>query len=145
MSVPSVPTSPSAASLAAVVGVLFLTVVPVPAAAQQEAAPAASQGKPAAAKAAPSPKSLAEWRGKLIAHLNSRKRKLASADGTSMVTFSIDRSGKVISVRVLKSSGNAVLDQEAIALTKRASPLPAPPADLAGATLNLTVAIRFKS
>lgn len=144
MSVPNAPTSPTTASLA-VAGILFLSVAPMPAAAQQAAAPAASQGKPAAPKAAPSPKSLAEWRGKVISHLNSHKRWFASADGMSMVAFSIDRSGKVISARVLKSSGNTVLDQEAIALTKRASPIPAPPSDIAGATLNLTVPIRFKS
>ncbi len=100
---------------------------------------------PAAKKAAPpSPKSLADWRGKVIAHLNSRKSASAAGDGVSTVAFSIDRGGKVLSAKVLTSSGNKALDDEAVALTQRASPVPAPPADIAGSTLFLKVPIRFK-
>ena len=80
----------------------------------------------------------------MIAHLNSAKREFGAADGVSTVAFSIDRSGKVLTAKVLASSGNKTLDQEAVALTQRASPVPAPPADIAGETLYLKVPIRFK-
>ena len=119
-----------------------------PAAAQVEkpvaAMPLAAPKADAAKKPTPTPKSLAAWRGKVIAHLNSRKRGFNAANGTSTVAFSIDRSGKVMSARVLTSSGNAALDQEAVAMTQRASPVPAPPPDIAGSTLYLKVPIRFK-
>lgn len=98
----------------------------------------------AAKKAPPSPKVLAAWRGKVITHLNSRKREFGGADGTATVAFKIDRSGKVMSAQVLSSSGNKELDAEAVAMTQRASPVPAPPADIAGDTLYLKVPIRFK-
>ena len=107
------------------------------------AVPPAGPKADAAKKPGPLPKSLAAWRGKVIAHLNSRKREFNAADGTSTVAFSIDRSGKVTSARLLASSGNAALDQEAVAMTQRANPVPAPPADVVGSTLHLKVPIRF--
>jgi protein TonB len=98
----------------------------------------------AAKKAPPSTKSLTTWRGKVISHLNSRKSGAVGGDGTTTVAFKIDRSGKVMSAQVLSSSGNKALDAEAVAMTQRASPVPAPPADIAGDTLYLKVPIRFK-
>jgi protein TonB len=117
-----------------------------PAAAPPAAAvPAAKAEKGAAIeKKAPPPKSLASWRGQIIAHLNGAKREVAAADGIATVAFRIDRRGKVMSAQVLTSSGNKALDAEAVALTQRASPVPAPPADIAGETLYLKVPIRFK-
>ena len=129
---------------AAVATLILLSVSPLHA---QEAAPpaagpqtaATSTSAPAAEndakKMQPSSKSLATWRGKVIAHLNTAKRDFGAADGTATVAFKIDRSGKVTSARVLASSGNKALDQEAVSLTERASPVPAPPADVAGETL----------
>ena len=111
------------------------------AAAAKSAAPAA---KDAAKKgAAQAPKSLGPWRSNVIAHLNSRKRGVAGGAGIVTVAFKIDRSGKVMSAQVVNSSGNKALDGEAIALTRRASPVPPPPADVAGAVLYLKVPIRF--
>lgn len=96
-------------------------------------------------KAAAAPKSLAPWRQKLLTHINSHKRGFAGGAGTASVAFKIDRSGKVLSTQVVKSSGNKALDAEAMALTKRASPVPPPPADVTGKTLFLTVPIRFSN
>jgi len=45
---------------------------------------------------------------------------------------------------LLASSGKAALDQEAVAMTQRASPVPAPPADVVGSTVYLKVPTRFK-
>jgi protein TonB len=57
--------------------------------------------------------------------------------------FSLDRQGRVIDSRITHSSSAAALDEEALALLRRAEPFPAPPAELIGAQVNLTVPIRF--
>lgn len=80
----------------------------------------------------------------MLSHLNGSKSASAAADGTATVAFKIDRSGKVLSAQVVASSGNKALDAEALALMQRASPVPAPPADISGETLFLKVPIRFK-
>ncbi len=43
----------------------------------------------------------------------------------------------------MRSSGATSLDEEALALLRRAQPFPAPPRELAGDHVDLTVAIRF--
>jgi len=49
------------------------------------------------------------------------------ASGTVMVQFELDRAGEVISSKVTKSSGNQLLDREALEILHRASPFPAFP------------------
>ncbi|WP_186416901.1 TonB family protein [Bosea sp. CS1GBMeth4] len=89
--------------------------------------------------------STASWRGSLIAHLNRYKRFPAGASpGTVQVAFAIDRSGNVLSSRVVGSSGDSALDGEAAAMIRRASPVPAPPAGVGGGgTVSLSVPVRF--
>lgn len=88
--------------------------------------------------------STATWRGSVIAHLNRRKRHPGgAARGTATVAFTIDRSGRVLSARLVRSSGSATLDQEAVALARRASPVPAPPANIGRASVTLAVPVRF--
>ncbi len=88
--------------------------------------------------------SMATWRGQVVAHLNRRKRHPGgAAGGTASVSFTIDRSGRVLSARLIRSSGSAILDREAVALAHRASPVPAPPAGLGRGTVNLSVPVRF--
>jgi periplasmic protein TonB len=63
----------------------------------------------------------------VFGHMQRFKRYPASgrgAHGTVVVRFELDRKGDVIASAVTKSSGSAVLDQEALALFKRASPFP---------------------
>ena len=59
------------------------------------------------------------------------------------IGFAIDRHGKVVSSRIVKSSGSAVLDAEALALLKRAAPLPAPPAEVTDTALSFILPVRF--
>ncbi|HEV7327541.1 MAG TPA: TonB family protein [Bosea sp. (in: a-proteobacteria)] len=89
--------------------------------------------------------STASWRGSLIAHLNRYKRFPSGANpGTVQVAFAIDRSGNVLSSRVVGSSGDSALDAEAAAMIRRASPVPAPPAGVGGGgAISLSVPIRF--
>jgi len=55
----------------------------------------------------------------------------------------IDRSGRVLSAHLIGASGDAALDQEAVALVQRASPVPPPPAGVGGPSITLTVPVRF--
>ncbi|MPT49375.1 MAG: energy transducer TonB, partial [Sphingobium sp.] len=48
-----------------------------------------------------------------------------------------------LSVRLERSSGFRSLDDEAVALPKRASPLPKPPEDVKGDTIELVVPVEF--
>lgn len=109
---------------------------------QAQAAPTAaapSQGASSAPSVSP-----ASWRGSLLAHLNRYKRFPGGASpGTVQVSFSIDRSGRVLSARLISGSGDAALDEEAVAMIRRASPVPAPPSGLGGSTIALAVPVKF--
>ncbi|AHB47806.1 cell envelope biogenesis protein TonB [Hyphomicrobium nitrativorans NL23] len=88
--------------------------------------------------------SAATWRGRLVAHLNRHKRHPGGgARGTASISFTINRSGSVTGVRLTRSSGNAALDQAAVALARRASPVPAPPSNVGGGSVTVNVPIRF--
>lgn len=110
--------------------------------AQAEAAPNAAA--PAEGAASASAASRASWRGTLLAHLNRYKRFPGGANpGTVQVAFSIDRSGRVLSARLVGGSGDAILDEEAVAMIRRASPVPAPPEGLGGGSIALSVPVKF--
>jgi protein TonB len=63
--------------------------------------------------------------------------------GVAQLFFSLDRHGHVTESRVLRSSGATTLDQEALALLRRAQPFPPPPPELTGERVGVTVPIRF--
>ncbi|MBN9059956.1 MAG: energy transducer TonB [Rhizobiales bacterium] len=88
----------------------------------------------------------AKWQSRLMAHLERRKRYPSGAQsrgevGTATVRFSIDDSGNVLTVVLAGSSGFPELDQEVLALVRRASPVPAPPP---GANKTITAPVRFR-
>ena len=87
--------------------------------------------------------SIATWRGMVMAHLERFKHSPGGGNGTSSVAFTIDRAGRVLSARLIRSSGSSTLDQEAAALPRRASPVPPPPGNIPGGTVVLTVPVRF--
>jgi protein TonB len=58
------------------------------------------------------------------------------------VRFTIDERGNVLSASLARSSGFAELDQEVVALVRRASPVPAPPP---GANRSITAPVRFST
>jgi protein TonB len=83
---------------------------------------------------------------RLVARLAKVQRYPAQARGAQGVVslaFTIDRHGGVVSSKIVKSSGSAILDAEALDLIKRAAPLPPPPADVADSDLSFVVPIRF--
>jgi protein TonB len=66
----------------------------------------------------------------VFGHLQRFKRyprEARGASGTTVVKFVLNRAGEVSGAAVTKSSGNAVLDQEALTILQRASPFPAFP------------------
>jgi protein TonB len=88
------------------------------------------------------------WKTQIVALLERNKRYPEAAQsrreqGIAQVFFSLDRQGRVISSRVVRSSGASALDEEALALLRRAQPFPAPPRELQGEHIDLTVPIRF--
>jgi protein TonB len=88
------------------------------------------------------------WRIRVVGILERNKRYPSAAQarheqGTAQLAFSLDRHGRVISTRILRSSGSATLDHETLELVRRAQPFPPPPAELPGAEIKLSVPIRF--
>lgn len=112
-------------------------------AAQDRAAPVEAAPVPGASAAA-SAAMQASWRGTLMAHLNRYKRFPSGASpGTVQVSFRIDRAGRVMAASLVRGSGDAALDEEAVAMIRRASPVPAPPDTVGGTTIALAVPVRF--
>jgi protein TonB len=88
------------------------------------------------------------WKTQIVAVLERNKRYPAAAQsrreqGIAQVFFSLDRQGRVIDSRLVRSSGARALDEEALALLRRAQPFPPPPRELPGERVDLTVPIRF--
>jgi protein TonB len=63
--------------------------------------------------------------------------------GVVTVNFSVNSQGQMTFSRLVKSSGHQALDNEAMALLRRVSPLPAMPKELNRRSLNMTVPIVF--
>jgi protein TonB len=75
-----------------------------------------------------------QWDAKLRAWLNRHKRypsaaKARRAEGNVLVTFTVDASGRVLSARLARSSGDADLDRTALSILQGAT-VPAPPPEL---------------
>ena len=68
----------------------------------------------------------ASWKGELMEHLNRYKRFPPGANrgGTASIVFTVNRAGNVLSASLINLSGDSALDEEAVALVRRASPVP---------------------
>ncbi|PWC58048.1 energy transducer TonB [Azospirillum sp. TSH7] len=121
-------------------------VQPAPVAAPPAPAPAPAPAAPAPS-AAPS-RAVPSWQGRLLSHLERHKRYPRAAqarrqEGVAQVRFTIDRDGNVLSVRLDRSSGVPSLDEETVEMVRRASPLPAPPEEMAKDRIELVVPVQF--
>jgi protein TonB len=88
------------------------------------------------------------WQGLLLGHLEQFKRYPGMAQqhgqqGVVYLRFTMNREGEVLSAKIERSSGYDLLDEETLALIRRAQPLPKPPPEVAGDTLELTVPVEF--
>ncbi len=118
---------------------------PSAAASQAQATPSDRTAAPETVSGAETSPAEATWQSRLMAHLEKHKRYPAAARlrrerGTAYVRFTIDAKGAVLSAMLARSSGYPELDREAVAMTRRASPVPAPPP---GAQTDITAPIRF--
>jgi protein TonB len=88
------------------------------------------------------------WRGLLVARLQSFKRYPSPAvarreQGLVSVSFTMDRTGRVLARRIVKSSGFADLDQEALDMIQRAEPLPPFASSMKENTRDFVLPVRF--
>jgi protein TonB len=94
----------------------------------------------------PTAAAIASWHQLLQAQLERFKRyprRARGAHGEVTIAFTVGRNGRVVSSHIIQGSGSAILDEEALALIKRAQPLPPPPSTIADNQLNLAVPIQF--
>lgn len=118
-----------------------------PSTAEQRAARAAA---PTPGAASHNPDALPNWKSALVARLERYKRYPAEAqsrgeNGVAQLAFSVDRSGGVHHAHIMRSSGSSLLDRETVALAERASPMPPPPPEVAGAQIPIVVPIRYNT
>lgn len=91
---------------------------------------------------------LRNWASRLASQIERHKRYPSDANGatgTAVVSFSVDRSGRALRTRIVRSSGNSVLDRDAIASIQRSQPLPPPPAEQSGSQFPVVVPLRYSS
>ena len=121
-----------------------------PAAANAPAAPAAPVRRGAAdgldtnAPAGTSRAYAARVRSWLYGHkIYPRRAKMRREEGVVRVRFVIDRAGLLVDGRILQGSGCAALDEEAMAMMRRASPYPKAPHEIAGERIEFTTLVEF--
>jgi protein TonB len=103
---------------------------------------------PVIPQTAPPPADLFQWQTALATHLGRFKRYPTAArsrgeQGTATVAFTIDRDGRLLSSRIVQSSGSSLLDDETLAMLARAQPMPKPPITAPDSALSLVVPVRF--
>ncbi|WP_084399857.1 TonB family protein [Henriciella aquimarina] len=90
----------------------------------------------------------AAWQAAVLGHLERHKRYPYMAqrkreEGVVYVRFVMDRSGRIISRSLEQGVSSEALNEEATALLRRAEPLPVPPVEVPGETLELVLPIQF--
>jgi TonB family protein len=90
----------------------------------------------------------ATWEKEIAVHFNKHKRYPANRPPRKedvAVNFEIDRRGHLLSSRVTRSSGDVAFDEAALAMLKRADPLPPPPPAVADNGLSFDMVVNFKA
>ncbi|MFY0681428.1 MAG: TonB family protein [Thalassovita sp.] len=89
---------------------------------------------------------VAKWGAKIRTRIDRRKRavKGLKTDATVVVLLHLDRSGRLLSHRVTKSSGQPSVDASALAAVQRAGKFAKAPKELPGTNYKISVAIKFK-
>jgi protein TonB len=122
---------------------------------QPQTAPTATAAVPAPAMSAPAApttptvdQTTPRFTDLIAATLEHYKRYPAAAQkrgeqGVVMLRFTLDRGGNASNARIERSSGHSDLDDEVMALLRRAAPLPPIPADIAANTIDIVVPVSF--
>jgi TonB family protein len=88
------------------------------------------------------------WQKALLSHLNRHKRYPSAAGRRSAeasVSFTLDRRGRVLSYAIKRSAGHPAFDDAALAMMKRADPVPPPPPVMADEGLTFEVPVQFRA
>ncbi|WP_232495581.1 energy transducer TonB [Novosphingobium kaempferiae] len=72
-----------------------------------------------------------------------RRSRMRHEEGVVQVRFTLDRAGMLLDGAVLRGSGFTALDEEAMAVLRRASPFPRAPVEVTGERIEFTVPIEF--
>lgn len=136
--VPAVQTAPSNPSLAA-----DATAMPSPQTAQEaprSVAPVLGTGQSIQ-------RLRATWQKELAAHLDKYKRypgDRSHQNAEIVIIFALDRTGHVVSTNIAKSSGDSAFDDAALAMIRRADPVPPPPPLVADDGLSFSMPVIFR-
>lgn len=122
--------------------------VPIPAPAPTEASPPQQSAPPPPAAAQPRNDALDNYRAQLAAYLARYKRyphasQVKGEEGTVLVRFTLDRRGGVSGVAIDRGSGHPLLDEEVLALLRRAAPMPPMPASMPENEREFSVPVSF--
>lgn len=87
------------------------------------------------------------WQKELVAHLDKHKRyppQRTQKSAEIMVSFALDRMGRVLSATIVKGSGDTAFDEAALNMLKRSDPVPQPPPMVADEGLSFTLPVIFR-
>ena len=116
---------------------------------EREVAPSATEKAPAPGEnAAKLAKAIMDWRHDLARRIQKFHRYPKAAHrerGEARIAFSIDGDGRLLTERLIGSSGNEILDRDAIALIAKAAPFPPPPTGSPPEFRQITAPIRYDS
>ena len=120
-------------------------VLTAPLSAPARARLAAREPAPAASLAVSSAEAAA-YQSNVLGRISAQKRypeaaRERAAHGVAVIRFSIDASGQLGGLTISQSAGDPILDAEALATVRRASPFPPPPA---GAPRNFSAPLSFR-
>lgn len=112
--------------------------------AARESSTAQQSASQHAATAPSDPRAQASYMARVASRLLSRKYFPGGApSGSVVVNFSLSSSGKLLSRRIVQSSGSSVLDGAALNIVQRAAPFPPFPKGVTAAQLNFKVPMNF--
>lgn len=89
----------------------------------------------------------ATWQKELVAHLDKHKRypaERAQKSAEIVISFALDRMGRVLSMNIVKGSGDTAFDEAALAMVRRSDPVPQPPPLIADEGLSFTLPVIFR-
>ena len=82
-----------------------------------------------------------------MAHLDKFKRyptERSQKGAEILIAMTLDRTGRILSANIAKSSGDDAFDHAAIVMVERASPVPPPPPLVADEGLDFSLPVIFK-
>jgi protein TonB len=82
--------------------------------------------------------------GAIVRARIARNKPGGGSRGSVVIALSISTSGSLTSARIVRSSGSASLDQNALAAVRRAAPFPPPPSGAAPGQLRFTIPFQFR-